>query len=891
MLIFGQLVQIVLLVLISVNILLIKSTTDLCDDTVGTNTTPTPSSTTPTTTKPKLATTTEPMLGTKYQPNRGTGFTVSLRTIINGSDEHLCSGTIISPYWILTAASCVYNRNVSSIKVFVKHYAINHTVIYDHYSPETNENNIALVRLKDYIVDNSLSEILSLGDQPVANWSLAYLHDWETKKFYFMLTINARTIDWKHCTSIVSTYNTTTTTNNNNNTKTKTKIPIINSNNICLLTAKGEGVCRAEYNDDVGGAVTVDKQYDSDNNINNNNNNSYPSRKTKLIGILSADLSCGRLDGGGGGQPKVVTSILPFLQWINEKTNITAISSSSSNNNNNTDNRPVICSTKFKYRGGFGASIRNEFNERLCGGSIIGTNWILTAASCLHNRPLSSIYVGVGDEDFIYNHSYYAVDQIIIHDQYSPVTKQNNIALVRVQPYIQDNSDVRIARLADQPVIEDGTEAEMTYWLYKSRGTSNVRTVGWQQCKSIMTNNITYNINNDNNTTPVIDSNNLCLANYHKEITCNGDVGGSVTIDIPKQQQLDYCGSAYEKSVRLLIGILTDNLLCGSNRPTIMTNIQPYLQWINQKTNITAFNYSNNTNTLNSVLANKKDRPKNYWQHNGFGLGYPASLIINNTKRHFCSGSIIGPNWILTAASCLRWVYGNQISNVFVGVGKNDYQLNHTYFAVDKIVIHDKYLPNTKQNNIALVRIQSNITFGDLVRPIRLADDNQLPHGHNGTKAKIGAGWGTDSVWWFLHTLDVHKLDWQQCVSRMTYGLSTTKPIVDSNNVCVVADKGKGACDDDVGGPVIMVVKDKPPPTTTTPSTTTTISSTTPQQKSFAQLWIEGEQNMRLPWFPQPYETLMGVMSSGMSCGFDNQPDVVTSVVPFRQWIKDNTGI
>ncbi|XP_054153179.1 uncharacterized protein LOC128951904 isoform X2 [Oppia nitens] len=783
MLIFGQLVQIVLLVLISVNILLIKSTTDLCDDTVGTNTTPTPSSSTnPTTTTLSKSTTPEtiePKLPVKAGGNRGVGFTVSLRTNITGRDRHLCSGTIISPHWILTAASCVYNRTVSSIKPDYKHYAVNHTVIYDHYSPETNENNIALVRLKDYIVDNTENKILSLGDQPVANWSVAYLHDWEPKNYRFVTNINSRTIDWKHCTTII-------VSDNNTNTNTTTKTPILNSNNICLLTAKGEGVCHKGYVGDVGGAVSVENPDD--------NNNNYRSRKTRLIGILSADLSCGQLDGGVGRQPKVVTSIAPFLQWINEKTNITAISSSN-NNNNNTDNRPVICSTKFEDRSGYSASIRNEFNERLCGGSIIGTNWILTAASCLHNRSLSNIYVGVGDEDFIHNHSYYGVDQIIIHDQYSPVTKQNNIALVRVQPYISDNSRVSIVGLADKLVIYDTTIASMTYWSNITSGTSNVRTVGWQQCKSIMTNNITYNINNDNNTIPVIDSNNLCLVNYYKEIACNGDVGGPVILDIPQQQQQQQqLGNCHGKNDGLLIGILSDNLLCGSNRPTIMTSIGPYLQWINQKTNITAVSNNSHNNTWNSLLANYEDRHEGYWKIKKFGLGFPASLMtISKLNEHFCSGSIIGTNWILTAASCL---HNRNVSSIKVFV--KHYAINHT-------VIYDHYSPETNENNIALVRLKDYIVDNPLIEILSLADQPvanwSLAYLHDWDPKLFRVNW--------MKTIKARTIDWKHCTTIIVSDNNnnnntnttnnntkaiTKTPILNSNNICLLTAKGQGVC-------------------------------------------------------------------------------------------------
>ncbi|XP_054153183.1 uncharacterized protein LOC128951907 [Oppia nitens] len=862
MLIFGQLVQIVLLVLISVNILLIKTSTDLCDDTTITN----PTTSTPIPTK---TSTTRPMLGTLSNITHGISFPVSLKTNSTGN-KRFCGGSIISPHWILTAASCVYNRTVSSfyINILGERYPVNQTVIHDQYSAATHENNIALVRVDGYIVDNVMNEIIAIADQTPANWSPAYLHGWDR----IMKAYNARIIDLQQCTGMMlSSISVNNTDNNNTNATTNT--PIINSNKVCLVTAKGEGVC----NDDVGGAVTIDVP---------NQRVSRPSGRLDYstekiqIGIISVDMACG-IDG----RPQVVTSIYPYIQWITNKTNIHAISNT--NNNNTNTNRPEICSTnipRYRSSSGYQVSLKTEFNKHLCGGTIISPHWILTAASCVYNRPVSRLYVSVGKQDVVYNESYYGVDQIIINDQYSPVTKQHNIALVRVEPYISDYSHVRIVQLADQPVIEDGTKAEMTKRENNLDRIYQVRTFGWQQCKSIMTNNTITT--NTTITTTNIDSSNVCLVNYDTYRTCDGAEGGSVTIDRP-QQLPGYCAdSEGESKERLLIGIQTDDLYCKSGRPEVMLSINPYLQWIKQKTNISAVSSSssssstNDNNNNNNNNNNKDIQPvknisdtqiwfdPNKTSHFPFGLGYTASLIDNQLKQHLCSGSIIGQNWILTAASCLQ---NRTVSSIFVGVGRNDYKLNDSYYAVDKIIINDKYSPVTKQNNIALVRVEPYIRNSDLVGIIRMADEKQLVI-DEGYPAHIG-GWGSKTIWWFLHTLNVNIFGWQQCKSMIANNTITTNTntttIIDSSNVCVVADKGKGACHDDEGGPVIMKVIEKP--------------KDEPKDNR-----LFGPLIGRI--YPE-YKVLMGVLSSDLSCGQSGRPDIVTNVAAHRQWIKEKTGI
>lgn len=82
-------------------------------------------------------------------------------------------------------------------------------------------------------------------------------------------------------------------------------------------------------------------------------------------------------------------------------------------------------------------------NTYICGGSIISSSWILTAAHCVHDFIRSPIIVYAGSTTRWSGTQIRQVEEIIVHFDYEPTTYTNDIALLRLaSPLNMDDPSV-----------------------------------------------------------------------------------------------------------------------------------------------------------------------------------------------------------------------------------------------------------------------------------------------------------------------------------------------------------------------------------------------------------------------------------------------------------------
>lgn len=208
----------------------------------------------------------------------------------------------------------------------------------------------------------------------------------------------------------------------------------------------------------------------------------------------------------------------------------------------------------------------------LCGGAVISTRTVLTAAHCVDIASESTIIYGAHNRLIIEPSQQRlrvvaAAGQIILHPQWTPSLIQNDVATLQTATPVTLNAFVQIIPLASGARTFENDPATVSGW---GRFQDNL-----PQASDVLRfyrGTILSQANCRTRFPGVIQENNICLSGLNNGGACQGDSGGPLTYHLNGES--------------LHIGIVSFGLALGCELtwPSVFARTSSFQPWIIQNT-------------------------------------------------------------------------------------------------------------------------------------------------------------------------------------------------------------------------------------------------------------------------------------------------------------------